>query len=116
MRGRLALGLVGGGTAWLLHLSASYFLIALGCPRGWPALGLLLGVITLVGAAGAMAAGMAARRGGRAEPVRGWTGETEPGEPARFVAGVALLLAGLFTFMILVAGVAPLVLSPCAGG
>jgi hypothetical protein len=114
MRGRLAFGLLGGGTAWLLHLCASYFLIALGCPRGWSALGILLSVVTLVGAAGAVAAGLATRGTDRGERVGGWT--EDPGEPARFVAGVAVLLAGLFTFMILVAGVAPLVLSPCAGG
>jgi hypothetical protein len=114
MRGRLALGLLGGGSAWILHLSASYFLVALGCPRGWPALGALLGVVTLVGAAGAVAAGVAARVGGRGEP-GGAADETDPGEPARFVAGVGMLLAGLFAVMIVVTGVAPLVLSPCAG-
>jgi hypothetical protein len=57
---------------------------------------------------------MATRGADRGERVPGWT--EDPGEPARFVAGVAVLLAGLFTFMILVAGVAPLVLSPCADG
>jgi hypothetical protein len=115
MRGPLVLGLLGGGAAWIVHLSASYFLVALGCPRGWPALGVLLGVVTLAGVGGAVAAGMAARRGGRVGPARAVADEPDPGEPARFVAGVGVLLAGLFAFMILVAGVAPLILSPCVG-
>lgn len=115
MRGRLLLGLLGGGTAWALHLCASYFLVAHGCAREWPALGLLLGLVTLAGATGAVAAGVAAGRAWRSEPARATLEEPDPGEPARFVSGVGVRLAGLFAFMILLAGAAPLVLSPCAG-
>jgi hypothetical protein len=115
MRGRLALGFLGGGTAWILHLAASYFLVSVGCARGWRPLGVLLGAVTLLGVAGAVAAGVAAGRGGRTPAPEGATGG-DPGESARFVAGVGMRLAALFAFMILVAGLAPLALLTCPSG
>lgn len=108
------LGLLGAGAAWAFHLGASYFLVAIGCARAWPALGILLALVTVAAVAGAGLAGGLGGRGVRAEP-RGAPGEPDPGEAARFVAGVSLGLAGLFTFMILLQGVAALVLSPCGG-
>jgi hypothetical protein len=116
VRGRLLLGLLGAGTVWLLHLCASYFVVAVGCARGWPALGLLLALLTLAGAAGALGAGRAARSGRTVEPPRPAPGEPDPDEPVRFVAEVGARLGWLFAFMIALAGVAPLVLPPCAGG
>ena len=35
----MLVALASGGMVWILHLLASYFLVSLGCARGWPALG-----------------------------------------------------------------------------
>ncbi|MGH7277348.1 MAG: hypothetical protein ACREJG_01520, partial [Candidatus Rokuibacteriota bacterium] len=54
----IALG--AAGVAWALHLAASYFLVAIGCPRDWPGLGWLLALATLACAMAAAASGVLA--------------------------------------------------------
>jgi hypothetical protein len=109
MRGApLLLALAGGGSAWMLHLLAGYFLVSLGCPRGWPALGGTLAVVTGVCAAGALAvAALALRR--RARIPRGHA----DGETARLLLNVAVLLSALFAAMIVLGGVTVAALPPC---
>jgi hypothetical protein len=109
MRGApLLLALAGGGSAWILHLLAGYFLVSLGCPRGWPALGGTLAAVTGVCAAGALAvAGLALRERGRIPRGRA------DGETARLLLGVAVLLGALFAVMIVLGGVTVAALPPC---
>jgi len=109
MRGApLVLALAGGGTAWMLHLFAGYFLVSLGCPRGWPALGWTLITVTGVCAASALAVAVVAwRERRRADPGR------EDGGTSRLLLSVAALLATLFAIMIVLGGLAVAALPPC---
>src|SRR5262245_18489715 len=111
MRGRsLLLALVGGGAVWTIHLFASYFLAAIGCPRGWAALGWLVGILTAVCAAAAVAVALAGRRRmRRARPAR----DGEATEAQRLLLTVGIVLGALFAIMIVAGGVAAVALSPC---
>jgi hypothetical protein len=108
MRGApLVLVLAGGGTAWMLHLLTGYFLVSLGCPRGWP-LGWTLITVTGVCAASALAVAVVAlRRRRRADA------GLEDGETSRLLSSVAALLATLFAIMIVFGGLAVAALPPC---
>jgi len=112
-KGRVLLALTGSGTAWLIHLSAAYTLIALGCPRGWPALGWQLTGLTVACATATAAIGVAALR--RRRHLRDRM-HLDPGADARrLLLGVAGLLAGLFTLLVVGGGVAALAWPPCHG-
>ena len=104
----LLFALTGGGTAWMLHLLAGYFLVSLGCPRGWPALGTMLVAVTVGCAGGALAVAAAALRARGRAP-------RSPGDGAtrRLVLNVAVLLGALFAGMIVLGGVAIAALPPC---
>jgi heme/copper-type cytochrome/quinol oxidase subunit 3 len=96
----------GGGAAWALHLFAGYFLVSLGCARGWPALGALLGGLTAACAAGALAVTVGAwrrrRRTHRADD-----------EAVRLLLAVAAVLGVLFAIMIVLGGLTAAALPPC---
>jgi hypothetical protein len=109
MRGApLVLVLAGGGTAWMLHLLTGYFLVSLGCPRGWPALSWTLITVTGVCTASALAVAVVALRARR----RADAG-LEDGETSRLLSSVAALLATLFAIMIVLGGLAVAALPPC---
>lgn len=109
----LALALLGAPAAWSVHFLAAYVVVALWCSAGWRGAGVALAVLTILCVAAAVAAGLLAVRvwqRGRAWLAR----DEEPGEPgpwdarmgergarAAFVGVVALFMAGLFTFLIL---------------
>jgi hypothetical protein len=101
------IALTGSGVAWSAHLFAGYFLVALGCPRGWP-LGSMLAGATAVAAAAALGIGVgAARAWRRSGPA------PNDDHVTRLLFGAAALLAGLFTLAIVVSASTALVLSPC---
>ena len=105
--GILFLALAGGGVAWTLHLFAGYFLVSLGCPRGWALTGTLLAV-TAVCAASALAVAIVASR--QRKRVRHGSAD---GETPQLLLGVSALLAALFAVMIIFGGLAVAALSPC---
>lgn len=107
----LLLALVGGGTAWVLHLFIGYFVVALGCPRGWPAIGATLVVVTALCVAVAVGVGAVAWRGrDRARRL------PDDGETLRLLLSVAVSLATLFALMIILGGLTVVTLSPCQAG
>ena len=109
MQGRFVLlALAGGGTVWTAHLLAGYFLVALGCPRGWPALSGILSAVTAVCTASALAVAIVALRARRRARR---TGET--GEAAHMLLSVSSLLAALFAAMVVLGGLAVTALPPC---
>jgi hypothetical protein len=105
--GTVLLALTGGGTAWLVHLGGAYVLVALGCPRGWPALGWQLAGLTVMCATVAVAIGVLSVRRRRPLP--------HNAEAPRLLLGVGALLAGLFALLVLGGGLAAVVLPPCRG-
>jgi hypothetical protein len=100
--------LAGGGAAWALHLFAAYFVVAIGCARGWPAPGWLLAGITVIFAAAAASVAVVARRARRRA-----RGADDSAEARRLLHTVGMLLGGLFAVMILVGGLTALALPPC---
>ena len=103
----LLLALAGGGTAWMLHLLAGYFLVSLGCPRGWP-LGVSLVVVTVVCAMSALAvAGLAMHQRARIPRAR------DDSESSRLLLNVAIALGALFAIMIVLGGVTVAALPAC---
>ena len=107
------LALTGGGIAWLLHLSAAYALVAVGCPRGWPAPGWQIGGLTGLCASLAVAVcALALRRRRRLQRLP----DTDPGWQAqRLMLGVGSVLAVLFGIAVMLGGVVALVVPPCQG-
>jgi hypothetical protein len=109
MRDRAVLvAVAGSGTAWIVHFGAAYVVVALGCPRGWPALGWLLAALTVVCASAALAVGVFAFRR-RRRAARG----NAAGEAQRLLFAVGILLAALFALAVVAGGVAVVALPPC---
>jgi hypothetical protein len=102
-RAAAVLGFVGAPVAWVLHLSASYFLVALGCTTGWGGArcGILLATLVL----GAVAAGA------------GWLGwrrrVPDPAGVRDFLGHGGAALAALFAVAIVFEGLPPLFLPLC---
>jgi hypothetical protein len=111
MSRRPLLVLVGGGVAWTLHLFAGYFLVSVGCPRAWPALGWWIAAATALTATAAIGVGVSGLRAWRRS--RPGENDADAEEARRLVFAVGGLLAALFTVAILLAGLAAVVLPPC---
>ena len=111
MRARSApwLALGGGGIAWTVHLLAGYFVVALGCSRGWP-LGRLIAILTVVAAGASLATGVLSLRGWRRPAA-----SAEDGGARALLYRAAAFLAALFTLAILLGGATTLILRPCQG-
>lgn len=109
--GVLFLALAGGGTAWALHLFAGYFVVSLGCARGWPALTGTLMAVTAVCTVSALAVAIVAMRGHQRAHRR-----RDDGETPQLLLSVSALLASLFAVMIVFGGLAVAALAPCQAG
>jgi hypothetical protein len=119
------LALVGSPLAWVVHLLAGYVVVALWCSAGWAGADAVIGILTLVCAAAAVGSGVLSFRlwrQGQTELVSG----PEPGGPeswdarlgergARtvFLAVLALFMAALFAYLILLEGLPPLFTPTC---
>lgn len=109
MRGAtLLVALASGGTVWILHLLAGYFLVSLGCAREWPVLGWTLASVTVACASTALIVAVRALRQRRRTPRTGAEGET-----ARLLLNVAVLLSTLFAIMMILGGLTAAALPPC---
>lgn len=113
MMPRLALlwAVAGGGAAWMLHLFAGYFLVAIGCSRSWSALGATLAAVTTLCAAGSLGVTIGAwRRRRRTRRA------SDDGDASRLLLSIATLLGVLFALMILLGGLTVAALPPCQAG
>lgn len=111
----LAVAFLGGPLSYVAHLGLSYFLVALGCTTGWAGTDTALALATLLLASSAGAAGWVAHRlWRRSTDGRGWlTAVGESGGRSALVAMLGMLGAGLFLFLILLAGLPPLFVPTC---
>lgn len=122
---RLLLALLGSPIAWTVHLLAGYVVVTLWCSAGWAGAELVIGSLTLVCAAAAVASGVLAFRLWR-QGQRVLLTDAEPGIPepwdsrmgersarAAFLAMLALFMAGMFVFLILLQGIPPLYSFTC---
>jgi len=129
VKGRsLAIALLGGPVAWTAHLFAVYLIVALWCSAGWSGRMAAVVVVTIVAAAAALASGIAAQRLWREgkeralrdeEPGRHETWDARLGERAArglFIAVLAMFMAGLFAFLIVVQGFSPMISPDCQYG
>jgi hypothetical protein len=102
-RGFLLVSFFGAPLAWVLHLSASYFLVALGCTVNWSGARAAILIVTIACTAAAAGAG--------------WLGlrhRQHDGAGVRdFMAIGGAALAGLFALGILLGGLPPLFLPLC---
>ena len=106
-----AVVLLGGGTAWAIHLLASYAVVSLGCASGWSGTRPLLVMVTIACIVLAIATGVLARRGRR------WSAAAASSmTPAHFAFRVGGGLAALFTALIVLAGVVPFIVPLCVAG
>lgn len=109
-RGALWFAFLGGPIAWSAHLLASYPLVSVACRLQTTAPLHVVTVITATIATAAAATGWLAYRRVRTG------GPAGPGDRfarARFMALGGLTLGALFTFVILVEGMPPVLHDPC---
>ena len=107
---RSGLSLVGGGTAWLLHLLAVYVISEFGCRAGWG--DWLVGPVSMVAwllllatlATALLAGGATLASAGAARLLQGKGGDDSvvAAENKLFVSRVSLILNAVFVFVILV--------------
>jgi hypothetical protein len=113
----LLFGLLGAPTAWLLHLGASYVVVATGCTTGWSGTGSALVASTILFAALAALAGFTSLRVRRGLRVAG--GLLESIDRSRGLAAFFMLIgtlgAALFLLLILLNGISPLFVPTCWG-
>ena len=129
MKGRsIAVALLGSPVAWTAHLFALYLIVALWCSAGWNGRTLAIVVVTVAAAIGSLASGIAAQKLWRegkeqalrdAEPGRHETWDARLGEHGArglFIAVLAMFMAALFAFLIVVQGISPLLSPDCHFG
>ena len=122
---RLLLALLGGPLAWTLHLLAGYLVVTVWCSSGWSGADQVVGILTLLCAGAAAASGMLAFRLWR-QGQRVLLRDEEPGGPeswdsrmgergarGAFLAVLALLMGGLFAYLIVLQGLPPLFAPTC---
>ena len=124
----LAVALLGGPVAWTVHLFVVYLIISLWCSTGWNGRHAAIVITTVAGLLIALASGIAARRLWKegkeaalrdAEPGTHETWDARLGERGArglFIAVLAMFMAALFAFLILVQGVSPLISPECFAG
>lgn len=123
--GPILLALLGAPAAWTVHLLASYVVVTFACATSWGGAGVTIGILTAAGVAASVGAGALAlkqwRRGQAA-----LASDAEPGEPeswdarmgergarGSFLAVIALFMAGLFGFLIMLQGLPPVFTPAC---
>lgn len=124
----LAVALLGSPVAWVLHLLGTYLVVALWCAERWARMGLAIGLLTALCAAGALATGALALKLWR-HGQRGLHYDDEPGVPepwdarmgergarAVFLAVIALFQCALFTYLIVLQGLPPAFAPACQAG
>ena len=111
---RLAFVLLGGGLAWAVHLLGSYAIIALACATGRSGAAPALVALTVMCAAGAIAAGVLALSSPGPAMATGADDPATAVAARRFVAHVGVALSVLFTFLIVLSGFAPAMTPLCA--
>ncbi|HYD55034.1 MAG TPA: hypothetical protein VEA99_20525 [Gemmatimonadaceae bacterium] len=129
LRGWLLLGaLLGSPLAWVVHLNGAYVIVALWCAERWPGTGIAVGVLTALCVAACAASGLLAVRLWRTGQ-RLLATDEEPGEPGSwdarmgergargvFLAVVALFMAALFGYLVLLQGLPPVFAPHCKPG
>ena len=124
-RRAILFALFGSPVAWTLHLLGSYLIVSVWCATRWNGMPVAVAVFTLACALTAAASGVVALRGWRRSQAT-LRSDREPGEPegwdarmgergARivFLSVASLLMAILFTYLIVLQGLPPLVTPPC---
>lgn len=114
--GSLIFGMLGAPTAWLLHLSASYILVALGCNLGWAGTDAAIIACTVLFGGVAIAAGLAALRGRRSLEIEAGIIESldQPqGRSALFML-VGVFASGLFLVLIVLNAVGMVFVPTCS--
>jgi hypothetical protein len=111
--GRAALwfAFLGGPVAWTAHLLASYPLVSVACRLGSATPLHLITLSTALIAAAAALTGWVGYR--RVRDAQGPAGMGDALARARFMALGGVFIGGLFTFVILVEGLPPLLHDPC---
>jgi hypothetical protein len=110
----LVTAFLGAPLAWITHLLASYFVVALACEIGWEGGSEAVLGLTVVFAAAAVAVGLRAYRQWRTLEAERSPGLLLGGQGARDLllsGGVAL--AALFTVAIVLQGISPLLAPLC---
>jgi hypothetical protein len=113
--GSLVFGMLGAPIAWLLHLSVSYILVALGCNVGWGGTDAAIVVCTVVFGGLAVAAGLAALRGRRTLEIEAGIIESldQPqGRSALFML-VGVFASGIFLVLIVLNALGLLFVPTC---
>ena len=121
----LLVALLGSPLAWVVHLLASYLIVAMWCAARWDGIGVAIAGITLLCAAGAIASGALALRRWRHSRA-GLGRDNEPGVPGSwddrmsergarvvFLSVMGLFMAAVFTWLIVLQGMPPLFASAC---
>jgi len=113
---KLIVGSIGGASAWLLHLGASYLLLTIGCNENWPGIRLILIALTIGCAAiGSWTGLFAYRRIESMETDSDWAITLSAGmSRENFMMVVGTVSSVVFTFIILAQGVPPLFLPLCS--
>jgi hypothetical protein len=111
---RLVLICLAAPIAWTLHLLLSYLLVTVGCGQDWPGMRVLLGLVTLVFASGALWPAIRLLRTARGPRLVAWLVQTEQQDATpRFLVILGLLMTPIFTLAILLGGIGPLLVPVC---
>jgi hypothetical protein len=109
-RAALWFAFLGGPVAWSAHLLASYPMVSVACAMGTSApLHAITAITAALAAAAALTGFLAYRRVRRGGPA----GAGDRYARARFMAIAGMVMAGFFTFVILVEGLPPALQDPC---
>jgi hypothetical protein len=108
-KGLPSAGIFAGPAAWLLNTQINYALAPWICAHQIR----LVPVVALVMAAVSLAGGFLSWNAYRTSSITPETDSSGAGRPHRFVAIIGMLMAGLFTLVILVHGAAGLVFHGC---
>ena len=109
-------GVLGAPIAWTLHLFVSYLLVTIGCNVVWGGTVPAILIATALFAAAAFGSGVVAYRRWRVASgtLSDWReAMREPRGQGSMLWMIGILLAGLFGFVILLAGIAPLFVPLC---
>jgi len=111
----LIVGSIGGASAWLLHLGASYLLLTVGCNENWPGIRLMLIALTIGLVAASAWTGLFAYRRVKLATRHDWALTLSAGmERENFMMVVGTVGSAVFTLIILAQGLPPLFVPLCS--